>query len=75
MNSIEIVHRSVSNALESLAALFVPEMRLTFIARLPGSDTSDIVVTNDSHEELARVIQRTVAIAALEGEGDARIQK
>lgn len=39
-------------------AYFVPEVRLTLIARLPGNDDADVVVTADDTAEVLKAIQR-----------------
>jgi len=58
MTKLEAILIEVENALNTLAPLFVPEMQLTFIARLPGNDEADILVSNDDFHELVRLIER-----------------
>lgn len=49
------------DALESVRDGFVAETRLTFIARLPGDQEADILVTADELEELSKLIERSKA--------------
>jgi len=58
MTKIKAAHMAIENALNTLAQFFVPEMQLTFIARLPGNDEADILVSNDDFHELVRLIER-----------------
>lgn len=58
MTRIDLVHDEVARSLGRLESLFVDEVKLTFIARLPGNPEADIVITTDSLEELAKVVER-----------------
>lgn len=51
----EIVERYLN---EIHAACFVPEVRITFIARLPGDDNADCVLTIDDSRELVKLLRR-----------------
>ena len=44
---------------ELQSVLFDPDVRLTLIARLPGDDEADLVVTSDDLDEVASVIARS----------------
>lgn len=55
---LDNVHLEASNALGELARLFVPEMKLTFVARHPTSAECHVVVTNDDLTELAKLIAK-----------------
>ena len=41
------MHATIADAMEELARGFVPGVRLTFVARLPGDEECELVVTND----------------------------
>ena len=50
---------AVVDALEKLhKGYFIPEMRLTFIARRPGDPEGDMLITLDDVDELAALIER-----------------
>lgn len=38
--------------------IFQPDVRLTLTARTPGNDEADVLVSNDSLDELAALIER-----------------
>ena len=59
---IQHVHFAVNDALIELEKLFVPGMKLTFIARLPGNDEADCLITNDTTEGIAALVARRAAI-------------
>ena len=44
--------------LGAIAALFNPTVKLTFIARTPGSPSADIMITSDSVEQISQVCMR-----------------
>ena len=52
------LHVEIERHLNEIAVLFKPEMRLTFIARLPGNDEADVILTVDDLNEVAKVIER-----------------
>jgi len=53
------VYEVASFLLEDLKDMFfVDEIELTLIARLPGDVEADLVVTSDSLDELAKLIER-----------------
>jgi hypothetical protein len=55
------VHKEIEHHLNAILPLFVKGIRLTFIARLPGNDNADMVLTIDDLAEVAAVIERTRA--------------
>ena len=52
------VFYKISDALNQLGPLFLPECRLTFIMRLPGDEEADVLVTIDDLDELQKLIER-----------------
>lgn len=49
---------NIEAQMNALATLFTKEVRLTLIARLPGNDKADLILTVDEPDELAKVIER-----------------
>lgn len=64
MNRLENFHLEVSDALDRIAKYLKPGAKTTFIARFPGFPERDILITDDSPEELAQLIQRRSEAAA-----------
>lgn len=48
----------VSVALNQLRRCFVSQMQLTFIARLPGNDDADVLISNDDLFEIHKLVER-----------------
>lgn len=58
-DNLALAHEHIANVLAGLAEdVFKPGMKLTFIARLPGNDEADMVVTDDKLAEVAALVQR-----------------
>lgn len=57
---MEMAKLKVSTALAGLEHLFVPGMKLalTLIARLPGHDDADFVMTSDDMVEVRKAVER-----------------
>jgi predicted RNA-binding protein with PUA domain len=56
---LAILRRELAHHLSQIhGAYFVPEVRLTLIARLPGNDDADLVVTADDTAEAIKALQR-----------------
>lgn len=51
----------VGKKLEEISKLYKPEVKLTFISRHPGNEEGDVLVTNDTLEELTKVLERSKA--------------
>lgn len=49
---------AVEQHLNQIHEHFIPEVRLTFIARLPGNNEADVLITIDNLDELSRLIDR-----------------
>ena len=58
MSDLERVKYEASNHMDSIHRLFKPEVRLTLIARTPGNDDTDFMLTDDDLSEVARLIER-----------------
>ena len=54
--TLEPVYESIVEALHSLVPLFIPGMRLTLVARLPGNVEASLVVSADDLEEVAKAV-------------------
>jgi hypothetical protein len=60
MADLRHVHETIAEALESLHAdLFIPDMRLTLVARRPGNTECELVVTDDDLAEVIKVVRRS----------------
>ncbi len=59
MDKVQRLHYQINDALEELSRLFVPGMKLTFIARKPGNDEADVLVGDDFEpDQLIALIRR-----------------
>jgi hypothetical protein len=56
--TLDEVHQEVSAFLTEAERFFKPGVKLTFIMRRPDNDECDILITDDSLDELAAVIER-----------------
>ena len=59
--SVQNVGAEIERHLNEIATLFKPGAKLTFIARTPGNDDADMLLTIDDLEEVKKVIERTEA--------------
>lgn len=61
-SALNIFRHRVAEALEDLRRDFKEDLRekykLTFIARLPGAEEMDIIITEDDYPELRSLIDR-----------------
>jgi hypothetical protein len=55
------LHEEICTGLTYLSRLFVPGMKLTFIARLPGNGEADVLVSDDQMDEIIKLVQRRQA--------------
>lgn len=62
----------VAETMDSIAGRFKPGAKVTVIVRLPGNDEADFMLTNDTPEEIGRLIARRAA-AASAGRGLAHV--
>lgn len=65
MTDVERIRERVVEALVDLEPLFVPGMKLTFIARLPDDPEAEMVITADDPHEVLSVIERRIAAEEL----------
>lgn len=57
----ELLRLHIADALERLhGKLFVPEMRLTLVARLPGNPEAELIVSDDELVEVMRTVERSM---------------
>jgi hypothetical protein len=54
----DYMYEEVQRSLNRLQELFISEMKLTFIARLPGNHEADVIITVDDLSEIAKLIER-----------------
>ena len=59
---LEQVGFEIERHLNEIAPLFKSGMRLTFIARMPGNDEADFLMTIDDWDEEKAVIERRKAV-------------
>lgn len=60
MNAKAEIHEALSRILaRHVVPLFVPGIKLTILARLPGNDEADVMVSDDGIDELMALIQRS----------------
>ena len=52
------VYGKICGHLDEIRKSFVPEIKLTFIARLPGNDEADMVVGDDDIDEAIKALER-----------------
>lgn len=55
------LQREIEVHLERLEELFKPEVRLSFIARLPENNEADILLTRDDPKEVIKLIERRIS--------------
>lgn len=55
---LQEVGEIIENHLNDIAMLFKPGAKLTFIARTPGNPDADMLMTIDSLDEIAALVQR-----------------
>lgn len=51
----------IERHLAEIEKLFKPHVKLTLIARTPGNDEADVLMTKDDLSEVAKLIQRREA--------------
>lgn len=57
---VAYAHAAIASVMENrLAPIFRPGVKLTVIARTPGNDDADALVTNDDIDELDKLLCRT----------------
>lgn len=54
----ETVYPRILDMIDEISTYFSLDAKLTFIARLPGTGDTDIVVSNDDFRELINAIDR-----------------
>ncbi len=57
-DSVKDVGAVIERHLNEISRLFVPGMKLTFLARLPGNDGADMLLTIDDPKEIIKAIKR-----------------
>ncbi len=57
---VKTVAAEIERHLNEIAPLFVPGVRFTFIARVPGNDEADMLLTIDDLVMVKRLIQRRI---------------
>ena len=55
---LQYVNERVCAALDELSKLFVPGVKFSVTARVPGKPDQDFMVTNDDLDELIKLIER-----------------
>lgn len=55
---MERMQRAVTEALVRLEGQWKPGVKLTFIARNPGNDDADVLITSDALPEVLKLVQR-----------------
>lgn len=53
--------RVLAALIERVVPLFVPEVKITLLARLPGNNEADVLTTNDNLVEVRDAIERGIA--------------
>jgi hypothetical protein len=64
------LHHEICDALEDLSRLFVPGMKLTFIARFPGNDEADVLVSDDQIPEIIALARRRADAESAAAQGE-----
>ena len=60
--TLNMLHGRLANILDKhVAPMFSPAVRLTIVARLPGNDGADVMVTNDDFDEVVKAVERSKA--------------
>lgn len=60
-DKVKLMSYAVSDSLDRLSRLFVPGVKLTFIARYPGNVDCDVFISEDTMPEVIELIQRRMA--------------
>jgi hypothetical protein len=58
--TVQELHADICDALGDLSELFVPGMKLTFIARFPGNGEADVLVSDDKMPEIIALVERRI---------------
>jgi len=58
-NQLTLLHLEIEKHLNEISLLFKPNIRITFIARLPGNDEADVVLSIDDLSEAIKVLERS----------------
>lgn len=58
---VEDLRLEIGGYLAEIAELFKPGMKLTFIARMPGNDEADVLITDDSMGGIEGVVRRSAS--------------
>lgn len=62
----------VAGTMNDIARRFRPECKVTVIVRMPGNNKADFMLTNDTPEEVVRLIARRM-LDASQGKGVAGV--
>ncbi|WP_323142774.1 hypothetical protein [Massilia phyllosphaerae] len=63
--SVRDLHNEIANHLGQISDLFVPGMKLTFMARMVGNNEADVVVSDDNEpEEMIAIVRRRFSLDA-----------
>lgn len=60
---VEAMFLEVERHLNQISKIFKRGTRLTFIARTPGNDEADVLITIDTEDELIELLKRRKAAA------------
>lgn len=60
---VEAMFLEVERHLNQISKIFKPGTRLTFIARTPGNNEADVLITIDTEGELIELLKRRKAAA------------
>ena len=56
--NVAMFHEQADELMHHIKKLLTPDMKLTLVARKPGNDEADIVLTDDDLAEAVKVLQR-----------------
>lgn len=60
-NNGALLRKACENSLKKLLLHFSPGVRLTLIARMPGNDEAEFVISQDSLQDLSEALARGAA--------------
>lgn len=68
-NQADFAHREIVAMMQNISKLFLPGMRLTFIARMPGNENAEVIFTEDTSDGIRGVLNRMELRQPLPREG------
>lgn len=66
-HSVRLMHARCTQHLEQIAELFKKDAKITLVVRMPGFPERDVLLTDDTIEGIAEVLERSKSRAPTNG--------